>query len=110
MPSCCQEMTPLKKELCNPDACPSWYTHRADTSRLDSDLVAKAAEGQPVPEEENSLLVFKRGWGPCCQPVENPTASAGARGLRAHGIPVLVSSAQLILPVWVGFKYRDEPL
>ena len=38
----------------------SWG-HRADTSRLDSGLVAKAAEGQPVPEEEHSLLVFKRG-------------------------------------------------
>ena len=44
--------------LANSDNCQSY---RADTSRLDSDLVAKAAEGQPVPEEENSLLVFKRG-------------------------------------------------
>ena len=30
-------------------------------SRLDADLVRRASEGRPVPEEEHSLLVFKRG-------------------------------------------------
>ena len=34
---------------------------RADTTRLDDELVRQAAEGRPVPEEEHSLLVFKRG-------------------------------------------------
>ncbi len=35
---------------------------RADTSRLDAELVREAAEGRTVPEEERALLVFKRGW------------------------------------------------
>jgi hypothetical protein len=34
---------------------------RADTSRLDTELVHDAVEGRPVPEEERALLVFKRG-------------------------------------------------
>ena len=34
---------------------------KADTSRLDGDLVRLAAEERPVPEEEQALLVFKRG-------------------------------------------------
>ena len=34
---------------------------KADTSRLDADLVRLAAEERPVPEEEQALLVFKRG-------------------------------------------------
>lgn len=34
---------------------------RADTSRLDADLVREAAEGRAVPEEEHALVVFKRG-------------------------------------------------
>lgn len=35
---------------------------RADTSRLDGRLVAHAAIDRPLPEEEQALLVFKRGW------------------------------------------------
>ena len=35
---------------------------KADTSRLDGDLVRLAAEERPVPEEEQALLVFKRGY------------------------------------------------
>ncbi len=34
---------------------------KADTSGLDADLVRPAAEERPVPEEEQALLVFKRG-------------------------------------------------
>ena len=34
---------------------------KADTSGLDGDLVRLAAEARPVPEEEQALLVFKRG-------------------------------------------------
>lgn len=37
---------------------------RADTSRLDARLVAHAVLDQPLPEEEQALLVFKRGCGP----------------------------------------------
>lgn len=36
---------------------------RADTSRLDGELVRLAAEKRPVPEEERAILVFKRGCG-----------------------------------------------
>lgn len=39
---------------------------KADTSGLDADLVRPAAEERPVPEEEQALLVFKRGYGPPC--------------------------------------------
>jgi len=44
---------------------------KADTSGLDGDLVRLAAEERPVPEEQQALLVFKRGCGlPCgsCTP------------------------------------------
>ncbi len=36
---------------------------KADTSGLDGDLVRLAAEERPVPEEQQALLVFKRGYG-----------------------------------------------
>ncbi len=36
---------------------------KADTSGLDGDLVRLAAEERPVPEEQQALLVFKRGCG-----------------------------------------------
>ena len=48
---------------------------RADTSRLDARLVAHAVLDRPLPEEEQALLVFKRGCGPCQGEEEERTLS-----------------------------------
>ena len=55
---------------------------KADTSRLDGDLVRLAAEERPVPEEEQALLVFKRGSASQLHPSSLPDVCilAGAHG------------------------------
>ena len=42
---------------------------KADTSGLDGDLVRLAAEERPVPEEQQALLVFKRGFASQLHPL-----------------------------------------